>query len=106
MTIEQIKNLRSFTVEGSLLDDENATEVITFQNPENDDELFTADVYCRNFENSPDGDEYDLRLEDIYESKLESTEIEIECFKDSEDNKIELDSEAYLELEKIIFEKC
>ena len=104
MNKEQIKNLRTFEVEGSLVEDENATVFISFIR--NEDEFFTAEVFCRNFEQGPDGDEINLLLEDICERSLDETEIEIECFKNAEGNAIELTPEAWSELEKIILELC
>lgn len=104
MNKEQIKKLRNFEVEGSILKDENATTFISFIR--NEDEFFTAEVFCRNFDEGPDGDEMNVLLEEVCESLLDETEIEIECFKNAEGNKIELTPEAWSELEKIILELC
>ena len=108
MTIEEIKDLADdtkFEIEGRLEDDENRTVEIYFHNNKDEDAGFTAEVYCRNYDDGPDPDEYHGPMSDCCETKIQ-TEIEIESLIDQDGNEIKLSSVAEQALVEILFKKC
>ena len=105
MNTEQLSKLRGFVIEGGIDYDENSHCEIHFYNEDTDEEYF-VEIYCKNFSDAPDGDEMNLPLEEICETRLEETEVELQKFTDGEGNEIELDSEAFKMLNDIINERC